>query len=428
MTDTGLRRRGAPVAVALAVTSLAGVIADIVGLSQILALSGTGPLLILYPLSGIGLGIVAIGLMPVVDKWARLPMLRSVGLLIAGAYAISFALLGVSPLVAVSLVWIVAALQNYLYPMLIWSLSADIFNVTQSRQINGWIGSWGYVGRLAALLTTTVAPALAVWAGAPLTILLVIPPLLTAGLAVWLPRQLRNVPTSMGERVQAGPREALRSGWRFVHEVPIWRWLLTGTAVTAAAGATVSIGVATASQTLLGQNAGLLQAYIGGIQLVATVLSLAVQRWWTRKVMLRIGIRGGLLVQPTAVILASLLLAISLVTGQLAVLTLAALLWRVPEWTVDQTAKTAALGYVPDQRRARVSLLLVLCNSTAAWVLCALLAAPALLVGPLWLVGAVPAVVALFAFIWWGKVYRGWDNGLLDWHLRRRKRAGFGNL
>jgi hypothetical protein len=144
--------------------------------------------------------------------------------------------------------------------------------------------------------------------------------------------------------------------------------------------------------------------------------------------MLRIGIRGGLLVQPTAVILASLLLAISLVTGELAVLTLAALLWRVPEWTVDQTAKTAALGYVPDQRRARVSLLLVLCNSTAAWVLCALLAAPALLVGPLWLVGAVPAVVALFAFIWWGKVYRGWDDGLLDWHLRRRKRAGFGNL
>lgn len=428
MTDARLRRRGAPIAVTLAVVTFSGILADIVSLSQVLTLSGAKSLLILYPLGGLGVAIPGMALSPVVDRWARLPMLRTVGLGIAGAYLIALMLLPTAPMAAVSLTWIVAVLQNTLYPMLLWSLAADIFNVSESREVNGWIGSWSYVGRLAALALSTIAPALAYWAQVPLTALLVIPPILTAAVAIWLPRRMRDAPAAQGTGGDAAARDSLADGWRFVKEVHIWRWLVIGAAFSCTADGLNSIGVAAASEFAFGQNPGLLQTYLAGMQLLATVLSLVVQRWVSAPAMRRLGVRGGLLAQPISQVVAGLLLAVSLITGNLTVLAVAIMAWRVPAWTLDQSAKSAALGYVPEQRRARVSLILVLTSIALAWILSAPLAAPALLTGPAWLLGATSSTVAAIAFIWWRKLYRGWDTGLLDWRLQRRKRPGVTGL
>lgn len=428
MADARLRRRGAPIAATLAIVTFSGILADIVSLSQILTLSGATSLLILYPLGGLGVAIPGLALSPVVDRWARLPMLRTVGLGIAGAYLIVVVLLPVAPTVAVSLAWIVAVLQNTLFPMLVWSLATDIFNVSQSREINGWIGSWSYVGRLAALGLSTVAPVLALWADVPLTALLVLPPILTAGVALWLPRRMRDAPAAHGTGRGASTPDALADGWRFVREVHIWRWLVIGAAFSCTADGLNSIGVAAASEFVIGQNPGALTMYLAGMQLLATVLSLLVQRYVSAPTMRRVGVRGGLLVQPVSQVVAGLLLTASLITSNLLVLAVAIVVWRVPSWTLDQTAKSAALGYVPDRRRARVSLILVLASIALAWTVSAPLAAPALLIGPTWLIGAVSAAVGTVAFVWWRRLYRGWDAGLLDWRLQRRKRPGVAGL
>ena len=428
MTDARLRQRGAPIAVTLALVTFSGILADIVSLSQVLTLSGAKSLLILYPLGGLGVAIPGIALSPVVDRWARLPMLRTVGLGIASAYLVVLLLLPSAPMLAVSLAWIVAVLQNTLFPMLLWSLAADIFNVAESREVNGWIGSWSYVGRLAALGLSTIAPALAYWAQVPLTVLLVLPPILTASVAIWLPRRMRGAPAAQGTGGGARTSESLANGWHFVKEVHIWRWLVIGAAFSCTADGLNSIGVAAASEFAFGQHPGALQAYLAGMQLLATGLSLVVQRWLSAPAMRRLGVRGGLLAQPVSQVVAGLLLVASLITGNLIVLAVAIVFWRVPAWTLDQTAKSAALGYVPDQRRARVSLILVLASIALAWILSAPLAAPALLAGPAWLLGAISATVAAIAFVWWRKLYLGWDSGLLDWRLQRRKRPGVTGL
>ncbi len=422
MADARLRHRGAPVAITLAAVTFSGILADIVCLSQVLTMGGAKSLLLLYPIGALVVAIPGLALTPVVDRWARLPMLRTVGLGTAAAYLLVVALLPFVPLAAVSLGWAVAVLQNTLYPMLLWSLVADIFNVAQTREVNGWISSWSYVARLAALALSTIAPVVAYWLHVPLTMLLIIPPVLTATVAVWLPRRMRDAPAAQGVRA-AG--DSLKDGWRFVKEVRIWRWLVIGAAFSCTADGLNSIGVAATSELILGQNPGTLQAYLAGMQLLATVLSLLVQRRVSEPAMRRIGVRGGLLAQPVAEIIAGLLVAVSLLTDNLVVLALAIVFWRVPAWTLDQTAKSAALGYVPDQRRARVSLILVLVSIALAWFASAVLATPALLIGPVWLLGAIPAAIGSLAFLWWVKLYRGWEAGLLDWRLQRRKRPGF---
>lgn len=423
MTADSLHQRAAPIAVALAVTTLAGVIADVVCMAQVLTLGGAAVLLLIFPLSGIGLAIPAVVITPMVDRYPRLRMLRIVGLGTAVAYILVLALLPIAPMLAVSLGWIVAALQTYMYPMLLWSLAGDLFNVTESRHVNGWISSWGYAGRLLALAIVALAPVLLGALGLPLTAVLVLAPLLTAGSALWLTHRLRDAGASQGTREPVGVKQALRSGWEFVTEVRMWRWMVTGATISFVAATAVSLGVSAASAAILGDNPAGLQMLLAGTQLIATVTSLVVQRWLSKPLIARIGIRGGLMVQPVAIVIAGLALALSCYWHSIALLAFAVLAWRVPEWTLDQTSKSAALGYVPDQRRARVSLILVLFSNALAWVLCAVVAAPGVLLGPLWLVGALPALVGLVALLWWTRLYRGWDRTLLDWQLKRRKRA-----
>lgn len=423
MTADSLHQRAAPIAVALAVTTLAGVIADVVCMAQVLTLGGAAVLLLIFPLSGIGLAIPAVVITPMVDRYPRLRMLRLVGLGTAVAYILVLALLPIAPMLAVSLGWIVAALQTYMYPMLLWSLAGDLFNVTESRHVNGWISSWGYAGRLLALAIVTLAPVLLGALGLPLTVVLVLAPLLTAGSALWLTHRLRDAGASQGTREPVGVKRALRSGWEFVTEVRMWRWMVTGATISFVAATAVSLGVSAASAAILGDNPAGLQMLLAGTQLIATVTSLVVQRWLSKPLIARIGIRGGLMVQPVAIVIAGLTLALSCYWHSIALLAFAVLAWRVPEWTLDQTSKSAALGYVPDQRRARVSLILVLFSNALAWVLCAVVAAPGVLLGPLWLVGALPALVGLVALLWWTRLYRGWDRTLLDRQLKRRKRA-----
>ena len=268
-----------------------------------------------------------------------------------------------------------------------------------------------------------MAPVLLGALGLPLTVVLVLAPLLTAGSALWLTHRLRDAGASQGTREPVGVKRALRSGWEFVTEVRMWRWMVTGATISFVAATAVSLGVSAASAAILGDNPAGLQMLLAGTQLIATVTSLVVQRWLSKPLIARIGIRGGLMVQPVAIVIAGLTLALSCYWHSIALLAFAVLAWRVPEWTLDQTSKSAALGYVPDQRRARVSLILVLFSNALAWVLCAVVAAPGVLLGPLWLVGALPALVGLVALLWWTRLYRGWDRTLLDWQLKRRKRA-----
>ena len=432
-----LKRRAWPVGVALGVTSLAGIIADVVGVSQILVLGGGDSLLWLYPISGLGLALPAILLVPVIDRWPRLVMLRRIGVAMALTYAVALAaaLIGqqfapdsAAPLVAVGVIWIMGAVQNYLYPMLLWSLASDLFNVSESKVINGWIASWSYIGRLLALGLTVITPPLLATAGVPLMWLLAIPAVLTLAMAVWLPLQLRGSNAASGLAVSESIGDSLKNGWHFVHSIPVWRWLMIGSVITFTAGSAVSLGISAASDIVIGKDAGALQMYMGGVQLAAALLCLLIQGRWAVALTKKVGINGTLLVLPVSIVIAGVLLATSLIATNLWLLAMATLLWRVPAWSVDQNARSSALGFVPDQRRARVSLILVLTSFALTRVLCAIPAAPGLLWGPTWLIGALPALVGAAALWWWVQMYRQWDHSMLDWRLRRRKRSGFAAL
>jgi hypothetical protein len=62
---------------------------------------------------------------------------------------------------------------------------------------------------------------------------------------------------------------------------------------------------------------------------------------------------------------------------------------------------------------------------SVAQIASGVLALIGIVLGALWLIGIIAAVVALASLFWGVKVVRDWDASMLNWRLRRRKHGAW---
>jgi hypothetical protein len=303
----------------------------------------------------------------------------------------------------------------------VWSLAGDEFNVAEGRKVFGWLVTWTYLGQIVGLALATASPIALGALDIPLTSLLVIDPIVCILLAILLPRAMRGSGAARGLAKDESLREALASAWDFVTGVPIWRTFLLASVLTFAAGMTGFIVFMVGSADLLDRDAGSIQVFFGVVSLAAFVIAWLVQSTVAERILDRLGIPGTLLVLPVATVIAGVLLAMGSALGSLVVLAVAITLWRLPRWSIDENARRAALALVPDERRTRVSFLVDLLPLSLGLIVATPLAIVGVVTGQLWIVGVIVAVVAAAAIPLTRKVMRGWEDGLLNWRLRRRK-------
>lgn len=391
--------------------------------SQMLALVGPVAPLVIFPLGGIGLIAVAILQFRFVDHRARLPMIRAV----ASAYAVVFAIAAglmsqsVLPAIAIGVIWLLADQLNFLMPLLLWSLASDEFNVAESRKIYPWIVSWTYAGQILGLAVAAASPALMTRLEVPLTSLLVVPPLLCAFIAAWLPRALRGSHAATGSARPEKTSEALASARDFVAGVPVWRHFLNASVLTFVAGLTLYLLFLVEAEGIVGSDAASLQTILGASALGWFLLCWAIQAWAAERLQNRIGIPGALLVLPIAIVVGGVLMAVGSVTASLAIAIIGVSFWVVPRYSIDENARRSALAFVPDERRARVSFVVDLLPIAAGLIVSGPLALLGMLTERYWLVALACVVIAAIAIVPSLKVRRDWEDSLLNWRLRRRK-------
>lgn len=431
MTEVSLRRRALPIAAALAGVSVIGLLTEVVASSQMLTLIGPQILLVMYPLGGLGLLLIALAQTRYVDHRARLPMLRTVSIGYTIAFAVALALLAGSvwPALAVCVVWLLADQLNFLVPLLLWSLAGDEFNVAEGRKVFGWIITWTYAGQIFGLAVATFSPPLLARLDIPLTALLALNPLVCLALAVWLPRTMRHSAAARGGEAEQSTRVAIRTATDFVWSIPAWRSLFIASLLTFMAGMTVYLGYSALAERLIPDDAGGLQMYTGAVILGSFLLCWLLQATVAEKLQERLGIPGILLILPVATVIAGLLLLGATGASSLALAALGGALWLVPRWSIDENARRGALSLVPDERRARVSFVVDLVPMAVGLIASAPLAMVGIVTGQYWIAFVVAIVLALAAIPFGLKVRRNWDEGMLSWRLRRRKRnrtADFG--
>lgn len=425
MTDarSALRRRAVPVAVALALVLLAGLVTDTVAAAQVLALAGPGALSIIYPLSGVLLGVMALFQFTSIDSRPRLVMLRVIPAIYGIAFLVALGVLalGIAPAVSVSAVWLLGDQIQLLLPVLLWSLAGDVFNADEGRRVFGWILTWTYVGQAVGIGLATSAP---LWFGAvglPLDALLFANPLACIVIALWIPRRMHDAGASKG-RVEREPlATSVRSAVAFFREVPAWRSLAATSTLAATAAVLATLGFSTSAEAILGSDADALQLFIAGTTLVVLVLCVVFAGVFSERLKQSVSTPTRLLVLPVVAVGAGIALALGAAGGWLVVLAVAMTTVGVAAWTVDDGSREEALTLVPDHLRARVSFVIDLGRFSVAQIIAGGLAAIGSMLSMTWITGILASGIAAIAIVPGLRSRRHWDDSMLNWRLRRRK-------
>ena len=151
------------------------------------------------------------------------------------------------------------------------------------------------------------------------------------------------------------------------------------------------------------------------------LLSLAFEATIRPRLHSRTSTPGLLLVLPIATVVAGIMLAAGAYAASLPILAAAMVLMGVPTWTVDESARQAALTVVPDQLRARISFVIDVGRFSIAQIVAGGLLLIGTVLGLAWLSGLLTALLAAIAIPFGVSVLKTWDASMLNWRLRRRK-------
>ncbi len=423
MVGVSLKRRAWPIALSLALISVAGLLTDVVATSHLLSVAGPKSLAYIFPLGGICLLLVAGVQFRVVDNRARLPVLRSVIVGYGTLFLLALALVvsSVAESIATGALVLLADQLNFLAPLLIWSIAGDEFNVAEGRKVFGWIISWTYGGQILGLVISVVSPQVLSPLDIQLPYVLFLVPVATIFVGFWLPYVLRNSATTTSIKKEETSSESLKSAWEFIQGVPVWRAFLVSSLLTFAAGMTAMLVYFKGVEKIFSDDPAALQRHVGGVTLVSFLVCFLLQRYVAEKFQEKFGIPVMLFVLPLAAVIAGVTLSVGIAGNSIWIILVGISVWLIPRWSIDENARRGALALVPDEKRTRVSFLVDLGPIAVGLIAAAPLGALGAAIGADWISPTAAAIVGSaalpFAFI----VRRDWEASLLNWRLRRRK-------
>jgi ATP/ADP translocase len=354
----------------------------------------------------------------------RLPRRRLTIVLFAGfgaMYALIFSLfaLNAPEWVCYTLLMVANNQQWRLLPLLIYALANDLFSVCEAKRLFPLLGTAGILGDLAG---NGLAASAGRWVSSGTENLLFGNALLTLAGAAILPVMLRGFKVSIRQsQTSENTSQALRAGLRFIRDVPSYRYLAPTLIVTGLGAITLEYFLLDGAARAY-PNEGSIEAFYGSFKIVLTVLLLVMRSSLTGWAIDRLGFKSVFVILPAALLIGFLAaLACPGLTGLVVGLALA----RLAIDGIDEPARQAFLGLVPEELRGRVGAIIDGHLQTFGCLLaCAMLGGMTLLGS-----GAGQAVCCVLGCLCaglalWGTLrFRAqYVVSLLNWRLQRRRR------
>jgi hypothetical protein len=405
--------------------AFAGVLTDAVAASQLIGDGGASSLVLVWPVAGAVMLAVTFGISGRVDRFARVRVLVWAAVAYAVAFVVVLGLIASGAPVSVpsALAWVLADQMNFLVPLVIWALAGDVFTAGQGISVFPRMSRWLLGGQLAGLVVATASPFAFDAIDVSLGWLLVLPPVACVAVALIVPRALRDAATAAGTgEVQTAAR-ALSDTRALVGELPAFRWLLRVSFIVMAAGAIIEFGFLDVAGERF-DSANDIQVLYAGVSLVGFCLAWLVQSTVTARLLNRRGVGAVLRFLPAATVIAAVLLLFGGLFDQVALASVALLAWRVPRWSLDASARQAAQATLPDERRARSSLLIDLVPVATGLILVAVPIGLSIVTGSLWVAPLAALILAICAFLLSARIAGTWDDTQLSYRLKRRRRLG----
>ena len=408
--------------------SVAQPLAEITAVANFLPEVGVNNILVVWIIDALLAFVITGGQSLIIDRFNRKRLLQGLCAVLGVVFGLLWLMvvLGAPSWLNYGLLYLVAQQQWLVYPMIFWVLANDVLEMSQAKRLLPLMASLGFVGRLVGILLALLWPAMMARLGLPSqTVLLVCIVIYMAALAVAVTGLRRVRVRHTTQRVET-MRATLAEGWEFVREVPLFRFLALVTLALIMCETFLEFHfLVITDQTFT--TAASYQTFYSLYRLGLTVASIAVQAFLTSRIIDRVGLKNAFLILPIAALagatwmLASATSIVSAVGG--------VVLQKLPQFTVDESARKSFQSLVPEERRGRVSVFIDSYLYSAASIAGSLITGVIVFAGvrlalPQYYYAYLAAAVATAAFGLWAalRLRAVYDSSMLNWRLKRRER------
>jgi hypothetical protein len=362
----------------------------------------------------------------IIDRFDRSKLLKTMLLGFACIFfllRISFYLEG-SDWLNYGLMLIISDQQWMFFPLILWTFAQDIFSPAQTKRLFSPIASLGFIGQFTGLVVISVAPHLLAKIGivpADLLLFNVVVYLFAFTLAFFGLKNVRAQKNLSGRSNNF--RSTLGEGWKFVQEIPAFRYLAICVLAVNLSLTFVEFGFLVATQRAFSSN---YQTFYGLYRLGLVITSSILQGFVTNRILQKLDLKNTFIVMPLALVFGSIWMLFSGTVSAIGGM----LLSKIAQFAADDSAQRSFQSLVPEERRGRVSTFLESTLFGVGVMLASLLIWGALFLGN-WIGQEQASYIyrgfALVTGLWavWAaiRVSQVYDSSLLDWRLKRRERS-----
>lgn len=418
--------------------SIAQKVAEISSISGFVSNVGVDGFLILLIVSSV-ISILTTAIQSfLIDRFNRLSLLCNTALVMGAAFLILRILLILKApgWISYSFFYLLCEQQFTFFPLFFWLLANDLFNVYQTKRIFPLLSAWSFSGDLLGIGIATISPYIFFYINtkfdnSPINVrtdevAILINIIIYALIYITLRIRLNYIKIREIEYRSINLYKTISEGWNFVKKVPSFRYVTVSIVAFAICEVIVEFSFYVNSTNTF-PDSDSYQTFLGIFTLIRLLAYVAIQGFLTQRVIASVGLKNIFLVQPFSGIAGIILM---LVTPGLTGSIVGVLLQKVPQYSIAETARKALQGFVPEERRGRVSLLLDSYLIAGGTVLSASITYLIIKFGSRYftfaqtiqlslLIALVTAAIAIWSVL---KMRSTYEISLLNWRLKRRQR------
>jgi hypothetical protein len=362
----------------------------------------------------------------VIDKFERKALIQWVALLFALIFVVLRLMFtfNAPEWLNYSIMYILSEQQFILFPLIFWVLANDIFRLAQAKRLFPLISGFNFAGKLIgigiSLITPSLFPKFGIKPEEILTLNILI--YLLAFIVLWSGLNKVQVRKTVVQTETLG--ETLREGWKFMLDVPSFKYVLYAIIALAVADTLIEFRFVVVTDSVFDTQSSY-QTFFSAYRLILTVLALVIQTFVTSTLLKKMQIKNTFLVFPFVALVG----AIGMIFIPGAVMAIGAMASvKLVRETLNESGRKSFQGLVPEERRGRVSTLMESYLPSIGTILACILGiaivfaaeafgfnSVAVYMG----VASLGGLAALWAIMKMRQVY---DSSLLNWRLKRRQR------
>jgi ATP:ADP antiporter, AAA family len=408
--------------------SLAQQVAEITAVSNFLDSAGVNGILVVWMLDSIVIFAMMGVQSLIIDKYNRARLTQAILLILIGAFLVLrvLFLIHAPKWLNYGLLFLVSEQQWLLFPIIIWTLANDVFNMAEAKRLFPIIGSGDFLGKLIGIGIAASAPVfLQSLTGLHLEDLLLLNALIYLLAYLFLTLSIKKLVLRPTSQLKQGIKDTLSEGWNFIKDVPVFRYLALLILSLLIVDTIIEFRFLSITDEIFINNPASFQVFYSFYRLGVVIISLILQALVTSRIVSNVPLKNLFIVEPLALAISSLF---SLLMANLAGALGSISFLKIPQLTLGDSIRKAFQSLVPEERRGRVSIFMDSYLFSAGTLAGCILTGLIILLGALtgwkaYLIYCSVALVFCALAIWASlKVRKVYDESMLNWRLKRRQR------